>query len=480
MEFQDDNESHQLVDSLNLILKDRDFYKPQSQPDIKGLTEEAKSLARGHRDDLHPHQVVRLNRLVFEAAFPSLIQTSDGGFTTIFSSDASQPVDLRTPKRPIWQGLLARIPLANLVVLLNFLMGTALRAADILHSRISALEHERAKDHDKISKLKSEENQGEGRRIPRFTFAKITDTVEQNDDRTAPDTTLQQQLPYIRTDLDRFSPTEISALVRHGYCVARQAVKQTFGIAVDGPPWVPQTLHQPKRGVAAVRELAGQSCPRRWRLVSTKDPLVIVQALVLVVLIGVTLYWVMERDDITELFHSNEENVVTVQELSDVDGERFVSNSGFEVFSDSRMVDLRYWRPVHPDGEQWYHPKTWFVWVFSVARKAYGTKRISPVKWTRQLQLQRTNEKVTWYKLYYRTGGAGISLYCVECESKDQEVKIEGSSGFLVGGQRVAGSSILPTRRRPQSHRSPKGGQEIPKYPTRQSGRGQLVKGIRY
>ena len=59
-------------------------------------------------------------------------------------------------------------------------------------------------------------------------------------------------------------------------------------------------------------------------------------------------------------------------------------------------------------------------------------------------------------------------------------VFFSGSSGFLVGGQRVAGSSILPTRRRPQSHRSPKGGQEIPKYPTRQSGRGQLVKGIRH
>ena len=61
-----------------------------------------------------------------------------------------------------------------------------------------------------------------------------------------------------------------------------------------------------------------------------------------------------------------------------------------------------------------------------------------------------------------------------------REVVLVGSSGFLVGGQRVAGSSILPTRRRPQSHRSPKGGQEIPKYPTRQSGRGQLVKGIRH
>ncbi len=64
--------------------------------------------------------------------------------------------------------------------------------------------------------------------------------------------------------------------------------------------------------------------------------------------------------------------------------------------------------------------------------------------------------------------------------TQTEKLNKKGSSGFLVGGQRVAGSSILPTRRRPQSHRSPKGGQEIPKYPTRQSGRGQLVKGIRH
>ena len=73
-------------------------------------------------------------------------------------------------------------------------------------------------------------------------------------------------------------------------------------------------------------------------------------------------------------------------------------------------------------------------------------------------------------------------LMIASCDRSGSTVvgNIWGSSGFLVGGQRVAGSSILPTRRRPQSHRSPKGGQEIPKYPTRQSGRGQLVKGIRH
>ena len=80
------------------------------------------------------------------------------------------------------------------------------------------------------------------------------------------------------------------------------------------------------------------------------------------------------------------------------------------------------------------------------------------------------------------------TLYCdcpdgggtAACLDGDCGAYGSGSSGFLVGGQRVAGSSILPTRRRPQSHRSPKGGQEIPKYPTRQSGRGQPVKGIRH
>ncbi len=78
-------------------------------------------------------------------------------------------------------------------------------------------------------------------------------------------------------------------------------------------------------------------------------------------------------------------------------------------------------------------------------------------------------------------GGAVIGGYPYRGSAFPQLAGVYfGSSGFLVGGQRVAGSSILPTRRRPQSHRSPKGGQEIPKYPTRQSGRGQLVKGIRH
>ena len=47
-----------------------------------------------------------------------------------------------------------------------------------------------------------------------FVFARVTDTVDPDEDLTAPHLEVQRQLPNIRTDLDRFSPTEISALIR--------------------------------------------------------------------------------------------------------------------------------------------------------------------------------------------------------------------------------------------------------------------------
>ena len=96
--------------------------------------------------------------------------------------------------------------------------------------------------------------------------------------------------------------------------------------------------------------------------------------------------------------------------------------------------------------------------------------------------LKLTPDVQTLYDRYvgYLQGREPLTTLAYLCLTILESSTKKGSSGFLVGGQRVAGSSILPTRRRPQSHRSPKGGQEIPKYPTRQSGRGQLVKGIRH
>ena len=68
-------------------------------------------------------------------------------------------------------------------------------------------------------------------------FAPITDVVEPAEDPTALHPEIQRQAANIRTDLDRFSPLEISSLVRHGYCVGRKACRahpDLFGADVAG------------------------------------------------------------------------------------------------------------------------------------------------------------------------------------------------------------------------------------------------------
>ncbi len=117
------------------------------------------------------------------------------------------------------------------------LIRTAMRAADILMDRVWQLEIE--KFHDS----------------PGFVFAPITDVVEPAEDPTALHPEVQRQVANIRTDLDRFSPLEISALVRHGYGVGRKACRShpaLFGTDIpDTPlgsdPPRPQLSH-PRRG----------------------------------------------------------------------------------------------------------------------------------------------------------------------------------------------------------------------------------------
>ena len=81
---------------------------------------------------------------------------------------------------------------------------TAMRATDILMDRVWQLETETFRD------------------TSEFAFARITEVVDPEQDPTALHPEVQRQLPNIRTDLDRFSQTEISNLMRHGYCVGRK------------------------------------------------------------------------------------------------------------------------------------------------------------------------------------------------------------------------------------------------------------------
>jgi predicted acylesterase/phospholipase RssA len=105
------------------------------------------------------------------------------------------------------------------------LVRTAMRATDILMDRVWQLEIDRFHD------------------VPGFVFAPITAVVQPAADPTALHVELQHQLPNIRTDLDRFSPLEISSLIRHGYCVGRQVCRahpELFGADLPaGRPWDP-------------------------------------------------------------------------------------------------------------------------------------------------------------------------------------------------------------------------------------------------
>jgi predicted acylesterase/phospholipase RssA len=105
------------------------------------------------------------------------------------------------------------------------LIRTALRSSDILMDRVWQLEIENFKD------------------TFGFVSAPITDVVGPHEDSTALHAEVQRQVANIRTDLDAFSPLEISCLIRQGYCIGRKACRSRtdlFGAELpSNPPWDP-------------------------------------------------------------------------------------------------------------------------------------------------------------------------------------------------------------------------------------------------
>ncbi len=105
------------------------------------------------------------------------------------------------------------------------MIGRSMRASDILWDRVGQLEAQ--KFHDD----------------PRFLFVAALDQVNPRDDPTALHPVIQSEVAHIRTDLDRFSPLDITALVQHGYCVARKQCRtrpDLYGSNLPStPPWDP-------------------------------------------------------------------------------------------------------------------------------------------------------------------------------------------------------------------------------------------------
>lgn len=116
------------------------------------------------------------------------------------------------------------------------MIGRAMRASDILWDRVGQLEQQKFQDD------------------PRFLFVAALDQVDPREDPTALHPVIQSEVAKIRTDLDRFSPLDITALVQHGYCVARKQCRtrpDLYGSNLPStPPWDPmkapdEVLSQP-------------------------------------------------------------------------------------------------------------------------------------------------------------------------------------------------------------------------------------------
>jgi hypothetical protein len=112
------------------------------------------------------------------------------------------------------------------------LVGTAMRASDIVMKRVWELEC----DH-----FQSE---------PDFIFVPMKTMVHLADERHALHPEIQRQVTNTRTDLDRFSELEISGLIQHGYGVMRKISRSRPDLFGDdlptGPPWAPTSSQDGK------------------------------------------------------------------------------------------------------------------------------------------------------------------------------------------------------------------------------------------
>lgn len=133
---------------------------------------------------------------------------------------------------------------------------TSLRASDILSKRIHDLEVEMAQD-------------------TCFIAVNIDSLITKEEDANALIPDIQIQLPGVRTDLDAFSELEIRALVHHGYCAARSAIRKSLLQAppdcLKTMPW--DAISQPgaKPLGATEKQMLARSKFRNLRILSLRD-----------------------------------------------------------------------------------------------------------------------------------------------------------------------------------------------------------------
>ena len=105
-----------------------------------------------------------------------------------------------------------------------------------------------------------------------FVRVKIREPVRDLDDKTVLEPEAQRALINVRTDLDRFTPVEITALIAHGYSKAREALINKNLVGPDAPKFT----WNPLGNWETVKRLPAsdfqKSRLRKWRLWSPDDP----------------------------------------------------------------------------------------------------------------------------------------------------------------------------------------------------------------
>jgi predicted acylesterase/phospholipase RssA len=250
---------------------------------------------------------------------------------------------------------------------------TALRSTDIVMDRVWQLETDNFRD------------------APGFVFAPMTQIIESAEDPTALHPEIQRQVVGIRTDFDRFSPLEISALARHGYCVGRKACRAHPGLfEAEVPadaPWDPIPAPQATAAPVAVamrghgpstepvaatieaRTLQASAMRRIWStLLDHRDWTSYIYVPLIIPILVVTPYLVVKfqreshqvnvlvrslsqgsRDlgQMTQLLESRPKPWIgePAEEVRKFDEPDL---TGFGILQDSRILDLRRWKPVQP------------------------------------------------------------------------------------------------------------------------------------
>jgi len=148
------------------------------------------------------------------------------------------------------------------------ILRTALRSTDVLMKRVRDLEYERL---GTFTQLPPD-------RLPQLLIVRIGDTPIPDPHFSGIPKAVHRAARDIRTDLDRFSPQEIAALLQAGYSLARCAAATSATWTTARPitrtaPWLPNELEPFRIGPkdTAVADELRASAQRRLRLFDSKD-----------------------------------------------------------------------------------------------------------------------------------------------------------------------------------------------------------------